>query len=102
MKIKRIIIFLLTVFLLYGCSGANVDSVKNVADTIFKNNGFKTTGYLGYKLGIGLPYINYGGAYVYYRLEKIPDNGIIYRGAIQRWGNEYHVYDIKAYDAIKP
>jgi hypothetical protein len=87
---------------LVSCGYGNIDSVKEHADSIFEANGFKVVGYLGYQWSNWIPFTTYGGALVYYRLDKIPNNGLTYRGAIQKWGKEYHIYDIKSYDAIRP
>ena len=91
------------VFLLVaGCGFGNHDDVRLHADDVWKQSGFKPITYLGYSVGPVIPFTPYGGAYVWYRLEKTPDNGIIYKGALQRWGNEYHVYRLCAIDAIRP
>jgi hypothetical protein len=45
---------------------------------------------------------HYGGACVFYTLKKIPDNGILYEGCLQRWGDELHLYELQAVDAINP
>jgi len=42
----------------------------------------------------------YGRAYVWYTLKHIPDNGLPYAAALQRWGDEYHIYNLSAKDAI--
>ena len=97
---KRSIIIIL--LLLVGCSLGNVNDVKQHAAEVWKQNGFEIVGYQGYALGQGGCACSYGGAQVWYRLKNIPDNGIIYEGSLQRWGNEYHVYNLKAVDAIKP
>jgi len=96
------IILALFILILLGCSSGNKDEVKQNADKVFKENSFKIIGYIGYNFNAIIPFTHYGGAMVYYRLEKIPDNGIIYEAAIQRWGDEYHIYNLKAIDAIKP
>ena len=89
------------VSVLAGCSSGNLDYVKEHGEDKFRSIGFEPTGYEGYRFGFwGLN--NYGGAEVWWRLNKIPDNGISYTGYIQRWGDELHVYGPIATDAIKP
>ena len=92
---------LILTFSIFGTS--NLDYVKQHSQEKWKAEGFDTVNYQGYEWGfrfILLP--KYGGARVWYRLKKIPDNGITYAGYIQRWGDELHVYGPTACDAIKP
>jgi len=84
-----------------GCSSGNLDFTKERAEQTWEDQGFKITGYEGFQWGIW-GFNSYGGAYVYYRLKKNPDNGIIYSGCLQRWGTEIHTYEVRAIDAIKP
>jgi hypothetical protein len=81
--------------LLSGCS-RNVDDAKACAPAAFKQAGFDVIGYHGYQLSA-----IYGG-FVWYSLDRIPSNGIIYEGAAATWFDECHLYSIKALDAIKP
>lgn len=98
---KRILLLIFVLFIV-GCGYGNVDDVKNNAEKTFKRFGFEIVGYSGYEIGLEIPFTRYGGAHVWYRIKNIPDNGIIYGCAIQRWGDEYHLYGLKAIDAIKP
>ncbi len=91
----------LALTLLGGCSSANVDDVKAAAPGIWRQAGFEIVGYEGWERG-GYLGGDYGGAYVWYTVKRIPDNGIIYHGSIQRWGGEFHIYSLKAIDAIQP
>jgi hypothetical protein len=96
-------IVLLSVTFIFGCSFGNLQDIKDKAPEVWRQNGFKVVGYEGFQWGKwGIFGSTYGGAYVWHRLEKIPDNGITYSGYIQRWGNEYHVYGPSAIDAIRP
>lgn len=96
---KKYILFLLLIVI--SCSSGNVDYIKKQANEIWIQQGFAVVAYEGYQWGgcIG-PY--YGGAKVWYRLKKIPDNGLTYSGSLYRWGNEIHVYGPHAIDAIRP
>ena len=101
-KSKRwLLVFAMCSILLISCSPANVDDVKTHAEATFNQLGFKIIGYEGYNWGLHV-FPNYGGAHVWYTLKRIPDNGIIYTGSLQRWGNEYHNTYMRAIDAIKP
>jgi len=83
-----------------GCSSGNLTETKNNAVSAFKNNGFDVVGYHGYQWGF-LGFNDYGGAVVWYTVKK-PDSDITYEAALQRWGDEYHLYALSAIDAIKP
>jgi hypothetical protein len=70
---------------LLGCSPANKDDVKRNAVKVFEENGFKVVGYQGYQWGTwGL--FDYGGACVWYTLEKIPKNWITYDACLKKVG----------------
>lgn len=98
----RNILILLSAVFLVSCGFGNLCEVKKNANATWEAQGFKVVGYDGYEIGSVIPFTSYGGAIVWYRLKRIPDNGILYNGAIQRWGNEYHIYSVSAVDAIKP
>lgn len=101
--IRKIITLTFVLILFYGCSSGNLDYVKSRAEERWNKQGFQVVDYEGYQWGeLGIFGLPYGGAYVWYRLKKIPDNGITYSGYLQRWGNEIHVYGPKAIDAIRP
>lgn len=92
------IIVLLT---LAGCTNANKQDVQKHAAATFKQAGFEIIGYEGWQRGLTSPFGN-GGALVWYTIKRVPDNGVTYHAAIQEWDGEYHIYDLKAVDAIKP
>lgn len=82
---------------------SNLDYVKERAADTWRSNGFEVHGYQGYTMWITLgTKQQYGGAHVWYTLRRIPDNGVTYQGFLERWGDEVHVYNIKALDAIQP
>lgn len=79
---------------------ANLDATKAAACDTWKQVGYTCVGYEGYEWGswrIG----TYGGAKVWNTLKRDEAPGIIYSGAVQRWGDEYHIYGPRAIDAIK-
>lgn len=100
-NIKTLLVVCLMVSLIAGCSSGNLEDVKAHAADEWRKVGFKPIGYRGYEWGLW-GFNDYGGAEVWYNLERIPDNGIIYSGFLYKWGNEYHSYSITARDAIKP
>lgn len=100
---KYALVGLLCASMLFSCANpGNVDHVKAHAEETFAAQNYKITGYQGYQWGSGLPFTTYGGACVWYQLEKVPDNGIIYEACLKRWGDEVHVYNTQAVDAIRP
>jgi len=94
-----ILIFLL--FLVVGTS-ANLDEVKANASPTWQQAGYEIIGYEGFQWGTWL-FGNYGGAKVWHSLRRVEGNeNVIYTGFIQRWGDEFHIYNIRAIDAISP
>jgi hypothetical protein len=84
-------------------SKKNLDYVKDRAEDRWSDLGFNVVGYDGYQWGYTWwlsP--SHGGANVWYILEKSNGNGITYSGCLSRWGDEIHMYNLKAVDAIKP
>ena len=90
----------LCALLCVGCSAGNKQDVKDNAARVFADSGYIVTGYQGYQWG-KFGFNEYGGAYVWYNLRQ-KGTGINYQAAIQRWGDEYHIYNLKAIDAIAP
>lgn len=82
------------------CSSANLDDVKEHACDRWKEVGFSCLGYEGYQLGIWW-YGPYGGANVWHTLaiEKHPDQ--VFSGYIQKWGDEYHIYNLKCINCVR-
>jgi hypothetical protein len=90
-------LLLLVAAMMAGCSGENVNLIKVVAPGVFKQAGFQVIGYEGYEwTGFG----RWGGC-VWYTLKKTPDTGTTYHGCVSKWGNEYHIYNLSAIDAIR-
>ena len=71
----------------------NLDYVKQHGPATWQSVGFEPIGYEGYQYGAGVG--TYGGANVWWTLRRVPDNGLLYNGYLQRWGNELHVYSIR-------
>lgn len=102
--IIKLVIVLVIIILFKMCffSSANIDYVKEKADAKWEKQGFEVVDYEGYQVSTAIPFTKYGGAHVWYRLRKIPDNGITYSGSLKQWGDEIHVYGPMCIDAIKP
>lgn len=94
------ILMAIFVFALTGCGSSNVADVKAKAPEVWKQAGFEIVGYEGYTNEHC--FFSYGCGHVWHTVRRIPDNGIIYHGYIEKWGSEYHLYSIKAIDAISP
>jgi hypothetical protein len=86
---------------LASCSSQNIEYVKGCSSETWRAVGYEIIGYEGYQWGFW-GWFGYGGAHVWHSLKRTPDNGIIYTGHIQRWGDECHVYGPRAIDAISP
>ena len=84
-----------------ACSYSNLEYVKERSDETWEKAGFSVVGYEGFQLGFTWIHPEYGGAHVWYTVSR-DKNGIVYHGFLQRWGNEIHIYNLKAIDAIKP
>ena len=100
MDVRWVLFFSAWVFCLIP-TALNKESVKENSARVFESNQFEVIGYQGYSFR-PFGWFGYGGAHVWYTLKKIPDNGILYEASLQRWGDEYHIYNLKAKDAIKP
>ena len=109
-----ILILLFVGSIFYNCksglimnhSPRNLEYVKQHAEVRWSEMGFSIVGYDGFNWG-DCWFKVYGGAKVWYILERIPNRGypnneITYSGYLQRWGDEIHMYGLKAIDAIKP
>lgn len=84
-----------------ACGSANKEWLEARAVEKWRAQGFEVVDYEGFKWCLYLGGTK-GGACVWHRLRKIPDNGITYSGALHRWGDEVHVYGPSAADAIRP
>lgn len=97
MKITIIIIIALVALLYFGgCNYRNIPSIKQHSKETIETNGFTLVGYEGYQVGnvLGRP-----GGRVWYIIER---NGVNYDVCVSKWGEEYHLYCLKALDAITP
>ena len=74
----------------------NVEATKAAAPKVWEAAGYKIVGYEGYQ------FAPIHGSSVWYLVRRLDDNGITYHGALAKWGDEYHIYNLKALDAIKP
>ncbi len=102
--------YLFIALLLSGCGYGNLDYIKQNSNELAIANGLEIVGYQGFEWQYWLPFTNYGGAAVWYTFKRSnvnvifqrPSGAILYQGAFQRWGDEVHLYGLKAIDAIAP
>jgi hypothetical protein len=81
-----------------GCSYENVSAIKQHASETWAASGFEIIGYEGYEIGgflCGTP-----GGKVWYIVQRKGDAKTRYDGFITKWGDEYHIYNLKAIDAL--
>lgn len=87
------VIFIASIpWLIFG--DRRVAEIKNVAEQVWNRNGFKVVGYEGYELTL---FAQPGGCVWYVVRRDATD----YHGCISRWGDEYHIYNLRALNAIK-
>ncbi len=92
---KLVIVFAVCLVSFFGCSKKDLDVTKEVASDVFNKNGFELVAYEGYQYTI-FPF----SAKVWF-IVKRSDDPTIYNCYLQKWGDEYHIYDIKALNAIR-
>lgn len=85
---------LIIMLLLTGCSNHNVEDIKQHSTKVFNDAGFEVVGYEGYEYTSPL---RWGGC-VWYIITR---NRVTYDACISKWGDEYHIYNLSAKDAIK-
>lgn len=91
------IVFILLFSLFGGCS-RNVEQVKLHAPQTFEQAGFRIIGYEGYQIMSPI-----AGGSVWYTLKRINgDSTITYSASVEYWFGEYHIYSLRAIDAIQP
>lgn len=95
-KIILLIISIIVFIFLWKVGYRNVETIKLASTNVWNNAGYKVVGYEGYQWDIFL------GGKVWYLLRKVDDNNITYNGFLSKWGKEYHIYNLKAIDAISP
>lgn len=97
MKATISIITAVVIFIGYLCgSTQNVNIIKANAEATWSDAGFKIVGYEGYQRGT---FENWGGK-VWYIIQKKEGDQTLYHGYLSKWGSEFHIYNLKAIDAI--
>lgn len=81
-----------------GCSYRNVDTIKAAAPARLEELGFEVVGYEGYMLGG----FSQPGGLVWYVVQRRGDDSVRYNCAVSKWGDEMHVYYLRAIDALAP
>lgn len=82
-----------------GCSYRNVANIRAAAAQVFSDQGFDIVAYEGYQLGT---MFESPGGKVWFVLIRKGASGIHYECCLTKWGNEYHMYNLRAIDAITP
>ena len=83
---NRKMLLLLGVLATSGCS-MNLEDTKDNAETTLSALGYEVVGYEGYTL-------DFKGAQVWY-IVKRENSPILYNCFLQKWGDEYHFYNIR-------
>ena len=91
-----LILIIATITTLLFSGFRNVKSTKEAAPLVWNQAGFEVGGYTGYNWSL------IGGGDVWHVVTRKETPGVTYEGYISKWGNEYHVYHIRAIDAIQP
>ncbi len=82
-----------------GCSYRNVSIIRANAPTVWAAQGYDIIACEGYQIG---NIFESPGGRVWYALYKKGDTRIRYTGFVTKWGDEFHVYNVRAIDAIGP
>ena len=75
----------------------NINNIKANAPIVFRQAGFNIVGYEGYQIGDPI-----SGVRVWFIPNKTNNTNITYSASIEKWFNEYRIYNLKAINAIKP
>jgi len=94
-----LVLALCSALVLSGCSAKHVPEIKANAEKTFAAAGYDVIGYEGFQYGC--PGGNWGGK-VWYIVRRKGDNRVTYNACLSKWGDEYHIYNLAALDAIKP
>lgn len=97
MNIKKLTVSAIMAISLTACSPHNVDDIKIHAEKTLNDAGYEVVGYEGYKWGA---FGTFGGC-VYYNLKRFDDDKVVYSACVSKWGDEYHIYNLKAVNAIR-
>lgn len=91
---KKLTVIAAIVIALCGCSAGNVEEIKQNAAQVWASNGFEVVGYQGYQWAT----MDQWGGRVWYTVKR---GNVTYEGNISKWGKEFHIYNLRALDAVK-
>lgn len=74
----------------------NVEETKEAAPKVWADSGYEIIGYEGYQWG------PIRGGNVWYIVRRKGNDSVTYHGYITPWFGEYHIYNLRAIDVIKP
>jgi hypothetical protein len=94
--ITIIILAAVTSFGLFKLGFRNVEITKQISPRTWKDAGFEVVGYEGYQWDL------VSGGNVWHIIKRKDRPRIIYHGFVAKWRDEYHIYNLKAIDAIGP
>lgn len=69
-----------------------VADIKLASQGVWQKNGYEVIGYEGYQLTL----LDRPGGCVWYIVRRADTD---YHGCISRWGDEYHIYNLRALNA---
>lgn len=93
---KKVSLLIIVIVAIVWNSYRGISDIKSHSQHIVGAAGYKITGYEGYTGSM-----IYGGQ-VWYIMTRIGDNRITYECCLVKWFGEYHIYNLKAIDAITP
>jgi hypothetical protein len=74
-----------------------VPEIRDNAPATFRQAGFQIIGYRGYMT------TPFSGGNAWFTLRRIGgDTTITYTASVEKWYSQYHIYDLRAIDAIRP
>lgn len=97
LSLVAVIAVLVAVAYFGGCSYRNVETIKDNAEATWAKAGFEVVGYEGYLLGT---FGDCPGGRVWYIVQRKGNDKVRYHGFISKWGNEFHIYNLRAIDAV--
>jgi len=84
-------IILFITLLSFTVGTRSLEDIKANAPFYLEGQGFEVVGYQGYQHSIIM------GSYVWYTMTK---DDIVYECAVMKWGGEYHLYNLRAVNAV--
>ena len=90
------VVVALAIGFLWWAGYRNVNETKAAATKVWRDAGYEILGYEGYQ------WAPLHGSAVWYIVRRTDENRVTYHGYLAKWGDEHHIYKLRAIDAIKP